>query len=128
MHLTLPLLAAAMGKHISSGPRHPPPTRGHPPFPPSPLIGIPKFFRWLSERYPLLSQPIGINGAPPVDNLYLDMNGIIHSCTHGNDPCVKLTEEDMVLRIFNYLDKLFHIVKPQKLLFMAVDGACSPLL
>jgi len=85
-------------------------------------MGIPKFFRWLSERYPLLSQPIGVNGAPPIDNLYLDMNGIIHSCTHGNDPNVKLTEEDMVLRIFNYLDKLFHLVKPQKLLFMAIDG------
>jgi 5'-3' exoribonuclease 1 len=31
----------------------------------------------------------------------------------------------MVVRIFGYLDKLFHIVKPQKLLFMAIDG-CAP--
>ena len=50
------------------------------------------------------------------------MNGIIHNCTHGNDPGSKLTEEEMVLRIFQYLDKLFSIVQPQKLLFMAVDG------
>ena len=28
----------------------------------------------------------------------------------------------MVLRIFTYLDKLFSIVQPQKLMFMAVDG------
>ena len=27
-----------------------------------------------------------------------------------------------MLRIFTYLDKLFHIVKPQKLIFMAIDG------
>jgi 5'-3' exoribonuclease 1 len=91
------------------------------------VAGIPKFFRWLSERYPLLSQPIGINGAPPIDNLYLDMNGIIHSCTHGNDPSVQLTEEAMVLRIMNYLDKLVHLVKPQKLLFMAIDGTTPPI-
>ena len=50
------------------------------------------------------------------------MNGIIHNCTHGNDPDTKLTETEMVVRIFNYLDRLFQIVKPQKLLFMAVDG------
>ena len=50
------------------------------------------------------------------------MNGIIHNCTHGNDPTTKLTETEMILRIFNYLDKLVQIVKPQQLLFMAIDG------
>ena len=50
------------------------------------------------------------------------MNGIIHNCTHGNDPTTRLTEEQMVLRIFAYLDKLFSIVQPRKLLFMAIDG------
>lgn len=40
-------------------------------------------------------------------------NGIIHNCTHGNNPDVKLTEDEMIVRIFTYLDKLFHIVKPQ---------------
>ena len=50
------------------------------------------------------------------------MNGIIHNCTHGNNPDVRLTEDEMIVKIFSYLDKLFHIVKPQKLLFMAIDG------
>lgn len=59
---------------------------------------------------------------PVIDNFYLDMNGIIHNCTHGNDPNTKLTEEEMIRKIFMYLDKLFHIVKPQKLVFMAIDG------
>lgn len=40
-------------------------------------------------------------------------NGIIHNCTHGNNPDVKLTEDEMIVKIFTYLDKLFHIVKPQ---------------
>lgn len=55
--------------------------------------GIPKFYRWLSERYPLLNQRITATESPPeVDNLYLDMNGIIHNCTHANQAEVKLTE------------------------------------
>jgi hypothetical protein len=64
--------------------------------------------------------------APPeIDNLYLDMNGIIHNCTHANDPNLKLTETEMVVRIFTYLDKLIQIIKPQKLVFMAIDGAAG---
>ena len=58
-----------------------------------------------------------------MDNLYLDMNGIIHNCTHGNDPNVKLTEEEMIIKIFDYIDRLFKIVQPRKLLFAAIDGA-----
>ena len=84
--------------------------------------GIPKFYRWLSERYPLLNQPTDVGETPLVDNLYLDMNGIIHNCTHGNDPGTKLTEEEMIVKVFGYLDKLFQVVKPQRLLFMAIDG------
>ena len=89
----------------------------------APCPGIPKFYRWLSERYPLINQPGGATVVPIIDNFYLDMNGIIHNCTHGNNPDVKLTEDEMVVRIFGYLDKLFNIVKPQKLMFMAIDGA-----
>jgi 5'-3' exoribonuclease 1 len=65
--------------------------------------------------------------APPdIDNLYLDMNGIIHNCTHANDPNLKLTENEMIVRIFTYLDKLIQIIKPQQLVFMAIDGEGPP--
>lgn len=84
--------------------------------------GIPKFYRWLSDRYPLVNQPVASTHVPVVDNLYLDMNGIIHNCTHGNDPEVKLTEEEMIVKIFAYTEKLFQIVQPQRLFFAAIDG------
>ena len=76
----------------------------------------------MSERYPLVNQPIAETNVPVVDNLYLDMNGIIHNCTHGNDPGRKITEQEMIVKVFGYQEKLFQIVQPQKLLFMAIDG------
>lgn len=37
-------------------------------------MGVPKFFRWLSERYPTISQLITENRIPEFDCLYLDMS------------------------------------------------------
>ncbi|RIB19084.1 putative 5-3 exonuclease [Gigaspora rosea] len=87
-------------------------------------MGIPKFFRWMSERYPLCSQLIQENRIPEFDNLYLDMNGIIHHCSHPNDVDAhyRISEDKIFLDIFNYIDHLFTKIKPKKLFFMAVDG------
>jgi 5'-3' exoribonuclease 1 len=86
--------------------------------------GVPKFFAWLSERYPLINHDVTSDvSMPAIDNLYLDMNGIIHPCTHGNsDELVDLTQNEMFLKIFAFLDELVHVVKPQQLLFLAIDG------
>lgn len=84
-------------------------------------MGIPKFFRWLSDRYPLINQRL--DETQTFDNFYLDMNGIIHQCTHPNDDeVVAMDEEVMFARITHYTDRLFRIVKPSTLLFLAVDG------
>ncbi|KAM3526567.1 hypothetical protein NHJ13051_003407 [Beauveria bassiana] len=88
-------------------------------------MGVPKFFRWLSERYPPISQLIAENRIPEFDCLYLDMNGIIHNCTHkdaGEDTTFRLSEEEMFIRIFNYIEHLFGKIKPKQLFFMAIDG------
>ncbi|KAI1486558.1 exoribonuclease 1 [Biscogniauxia mediterranea] len=87
-------------------------------------MGVPKFFRWLSERYPAISQLIAENRIPEFDNLYLDMNGIIHNCTHkdSSDTTFRLSEDEMFIRIFNYIEHLFGKIKPKKLFFMAIDG------
>lgn len=55
------------------------------------------------------------------------MNGIIHNCTHSNEddkngPIYIPDEKETMLKIFQYIDKLFNITKPRKYFFMAIDG------
>uniref|UniRef100_A0A8C8IWZ6 5'-3' exoribonuclease 1 n=1 Tax=Oncorhynchus tshawytscha TaxID=74940 RepID=A0A8C8IWZ6_ONCTS len=87
-------------------------------------MGVPKFYRWISERYPCLSEVVKEHQIPEFDNLYLDMNGIIHQCSHPNDEDVhfRISEEKIFADIFHYLEVLFRIIKPRKVFFMAVDG------
>ncbi|XP_054713916.1 5'-3' exoribonuclease 1-like [Uloborus diversus] len=87
-------------------------------------MGVPKFYRWISERYPCLSEVVREHQIPDFDNLYLDMNGIIHTCSHPNDddPHFRITEEKIFAGICHYLDFLFKMIKPRKVFFMAVDG------
>jgi len=54
--------------------------------------------------------------------LYLDMNGIIHPCTHPQDKPAPTSESEMFNNIFEYTDKIMKIVKPKRTLYMAIDG------
>ncbi|CAD2093179.1 exoribonuclease, putative [Plasmodium vinckei brucechwatti] len=56
------------------------------------------------------------------DNMYLDMNGIIHLCSHGDGSKKAKSDEEIFLNIFLYIERLFDIIEPQKLLYMAIDG------
>jgi len=143
-------------------------------------MGVPKFFRWLSERYPKIVQrygslpdpetthkhfpergdapkpfeepdPMATCGlAPPIDRLYLDMNGIIHGCSHNNDDDEDnnnngydtgsdndvegggssssssrrgVTNEQIFRNVCYYLDRtICDMVQPEKLVYMAIDG------
>jgi 5'-3' exoribonuclease 2 len=50
------------------------------------------------------------------------MNGIIHPCCHPEDGDDPSDEDEMVKRIFKYIERIFNMVRPRKLLFMAIDG------
>ncbi|XP_044950472.1 5'-3' exoribonuclease 3-like isoform X2 [Hordeum vulgare subsp. vulgare] len=105
-------------------------------------MGIPSFFSWLVGKYPNILSPV-IDAFPPslseendeeeeeeaegeeeeeeeeediiYDNLYLDMNEIIHKCFGRKNGQV-------YLRFFDHMDRLFRLVKPRRLLYLAVDG------
>lgn len=102
-------------------------------------MGIPAYFRWISEKYPRImvdcvefvdiatgaERPIDASKPNPngeFDNLYLDMNGIIHPCTHPEDSAPPTCEEEMFANVFAYVDRIFSIVRPRKLIYMAIDG------
>ncbi|CUS09595.1 unnamed protein product [Tuber aestivum] len=56
------------------------------------------------------------------DNLYLDMNGIVHPCSHPEEGEAPETEEAMMLAVFAYTERVVNMVRPRKLLMIAVDG------
>ncbi|KAI6649785.1 5'-3' exoribonuclease 2-like isoform X2 [Oopsacas minuta] len=104
-------------------------------------MGVPAFFRWLSRKYPSIlvyciqekssmvsgvEVPIDTSKPNPneieYDNLYLDMNGIIHPCCHPEDGSEPATMDDMIMAIFAYIDCIFSIVRPRKLVYFAIDG------
>eukprot|EP00871_Galdieria_phlegrea_P005290 jgi/Galph1/5762/GphlegSOOS_G4322.1 len=90
-------------------------------------MGVPKFYRWISERYPLTTHKVSTSITPDIDNFYLDVNGILHSCSRPKDaqeafPCQYPTQEEIFLATFNYIDMLFSIVRPKHLVYIAIDG------
>lgn len=107
-------------------------------------MGVPAFFRWLSEKYPRIIldvleervKVVGGQGSTRIpfdstrpnpsglecDNLYVDMNGIIHPCSHPEQGPQPKTEEEMYENVCLYVDRLFRIMRPRKLLYLAIDG------
>ena len=89
-------------------------------------MGIPKFARFIMSRYPLILKKIREEGdIPEIDNLYLDINGIIHNVSHGNDiitACMNFPHSKIYLDVCTTIDKIFHLIKPKKLLMISADG------
>jgi 5'-3' exoribonuclease 2 len=99
-------------------------------------MGVPALFRWLSRKYPKIITPVYEDppeeiGAPQysdpnpngeLDNLYLDMNGIVHPCSHPEHKPAPETEDEMFLDVFKYTDRVLMMARPRKVLMIAVDG------
>jgi 5'-3' exoribonuclease 2 len=110
-------------------------------------MGIPAAFRWLSNKYPKIISPVieetpittddGVTipvdttrpnpNGEELDNLYLDMNGIVHPCSHPEDRPAPADEEEMMLEVFRYTDRVVNMVRPRKILMIAVGKQMRPM-
>ena len=108
---------------------------------------IPALFRWLSNKYPKVTSsvvedspkeldgtviPVDLTQPNPngveFDNLYLDMNGIIHPCCHPEDKPAPNTEDEMMVEIFKYIDRIVGMIRPRKLIYMAIGEFFVPFI
>ena len=51
-------------------------------------MGVPAFFKWLVNKYCKAVEPVKKSTECPCDNLYIDMNGIIHPATQKAEVCL----------------------------------------
>lgn len=89
-------------------------------------MGIPKFARFLMARYPLILRKVKTNiDIPEIDNLYLDINGIIHNVSHNNDiitACMNKTHDDIYRDTCNMIHSIISLIKPTKFVMISADG------
>jgi 5'-3' exoribonuclease 1 len=105
-------------------------------------MGIPKYFKHITKKYPDVI--LNIDNKVKIDNLYFDMNCLIHPCTRNvtkanknlvilhnkaeklqkykTDPSYHTELEKRIYKeIAEYIDKLVNVVNPS-LIYMAIDG------
>ena len=89
-------------------------------------MGIPKFAYYLTNRYPLIVKKIEEEAdVPEIDNLYLDINGIIHNVSRKyfcDASIVNETTKMIYKDVCEVIKKITHIIKPKKLLMISADG------
>lgn len=103
-------------------------------------MGIKYFFSWLKKSFPEHIKTINDNKEyeNKIDNLLIDMNGIFHYCcqkvykygTFKENKSLLIKkktsstqkQKELYEMVGNYIDKLINIVKPNKRVFLAIDG------
>ena len=94
-------------------------------------MGIPSFFSYIVKRYDKRNILIE-NPKKTVGRLFLDLNGIIHPCSHSviselktdnltNSP-LSLIEDKICEKTINYIIKICNEINPSDLLYIAIDG------
>ena len=89
-------------------------------------MGVPGLFSWVRRQFPeaIIPEEVWSKSSPaPVSSLFVDLNHILHACTHPEYPYEEPSSRDAMLEaILLYIEALLALVQPTDLLFIAVDG------
>jgi len=95
-------------------------------------MGLPTFFRWISERYPkcvadaIKPDPqenlVKANPNEEVDNLYIDINDILHIAFHPEEAKTPDTFEECMTNLTLQIEDIVRIARPRQMIFIAFDG------
>lgn len=90
-------------------------------------MGIPGLYGWLLRSPEFKDGHRGVHDSLSCENLYLDMNGIIHPCCHSDNSVEAYAEQDvpeeeMFQRIRQQVIDLVELARPTNVLFLSVDG------
>ena len=88
-------------------------------------MGVPSLYRNVLSKYPNCSSP---KPHAIVDHLYLDFNCLIHHCSQNLKVCNEISprdvEEELITSVISYTSKIItDVIKPTKLVYIAMDGA-----
>lgn len=90
-------------------------------------MGVHYFYTWVTRRYPLFKKQYDPEVIPGIDNLYLDLNGVLYKCAKDDKAIFRdildgKTAEQIYASIFNYINYLVNHIRPRKRLVIAIDG------
>ncbi|XP_042449128.1 5'-3' exoribonuclease 4-like [Zingiber officinale] len=87
-------------------------------------MGVPAFYRWLADRFPLCISDVVEEGRVS-ESASSQASVSIASMRPNNVHCVQpapATYDGVFKTMFDYIDHLFGLVRPRRLFFMAIDG------
>lgn len=85
-------------------------------------MGVAGFYRWLVQRYPLVRHRTNDLAHPKINNFYIDFNCIVYNSIRQVKPEENGDNTILFNEICRYVDLLVQIIKPDSLIYIAVDG------
>ena len=90
-------------------------------------MGVHYFYTWITRRYPLFRKTYDPEILPQIDNMFIDLNGVLYRCAKDDSALFKdilkgKNMEEIFNQIMNYVHFLIRHIRPKKRIFIAIDG------